>query len=178
MNFVSMIRKFDYARLRRFWERNLSGRQSDWPPGKALEHVVLRAFEIEGAEVRWPYSVQLGGETVEQIDGAIHVVGLTCLVECKDLAAPVNVEPLAKLRNQLLRRPSGAIGVVISRQGFTDPARTLARFIAPQSILLWEGADFDFALSRGQFVRGLQTKYRRLVEEAVPDYSLQTDYLP
>jgi hypothetical protein len=33
-----------------------------WPPGKAFEHIVLRAFEIERtARVVWPFTVPLHG---------------------------------------------------------------------------------------------------------------------
>ena len=28
----------------------------DWPLGKAFEHIVLRAFELEGASVRWSFN--------------------------------------------------------------------------------------------------------------------------
>jgi hypothetical protein len=34
--------------------------------------MVLRAFELDGAEVKWPYRVKLFGEEVEQIDGVIY----------------------------------------------------------------------------------------------------------
>jgi hypothetical protein len=29
-----------------------------WPPGKALEYLILRAFQLEGADVTWPYEVR------------------------------------------------------------------------------------------------------------------------
>src|SRR5580692_11222933 len=69
-----------------------------WPPGKAFEHIVLRGFDIEQeATVTWPYSVPLNGKIIEQIDGAVHFNGLSCLVETKDYHDPLNIEPIAKL---------------------------------------------------------------------------------
>jgi hypothetical protein len=38
-----------------------AGNTSGWAPGKAFEYLVLRAFQLEGAEVRWPYSVRIDG---------------------------------------------------------------------------------------------------------------------
>src|SRR5947209_18388617 len=73
-----------------------------WETGKALEYLVIRAFELDGAQVRWPYAVQLFGEDVEEIDGVVYYAGLSCLAECKDLSENVAIGPIAKLRNQLL----------------------------------------------------------------------------
>lgn len=65
---------------------NLTG----WPPGKALEYLVLRAFQLGGAEVTWPYEVRRRNVVVEQVDGAVYVDGLTCLIEAKDHAEPMD----------------------------------------------------------------------------------------
>jgi hypothetical protein len=132
------------------------------------EHFLLRAFELEGAEVRWPYQVKVYDEVAEQIDGAIHHGGLSVLVEAKDEARAVNVDPLAKLRNQLLRRPAGTIGLVVSTSGFTPAAQTLASFMAPTTILLWSGAEINLALEAREehpFCRGLFWKFKLAVEE-------------
>jgi hypothetical protein len=59
--------------------------------------------------------VKINEGEVEQIDGVVYSDELACLVECKDEAGKVNFEPIAKLRNQLLRRPGAAIGMVFSR---------------------------------------------------------------
>lgn len=34
-------------------------------PGKALEHLVPRMFQLEGAKVRWPYGTKLQRDVVE-----------------------------------------------------------------------------------------------------------------
>jgi hypothetical protein len=77
-----------------------------WDEGKALEYLVLRAFQLDGAEVAWPYTVKVKDRIVEQIDGVMYVDSLACLIECKDTSQEVNIEAIAKLRNQLLRRPA------------------------------------------------------------------------
>jgi hypothetical protein len=61
------------------------------------------------------------------------------LIECKDTFKEVNIEAIAKLRNQLLRRPAATIVSVFSRSGFTEAKVTLTGFVAPQTILLWRG---------------------------------------
>jgi hypothetical protein len=137
----------------------------------------LRAFEIEQVRVRYPYTVRVQDEVAEQIDGVVYSEGLSVLVEAKDQHLPLNVEPLAKLRSQLLRRPGGTIGVIFSRSGFTDPAQILAGYMAPTTILLWEGAEIELALETTKvrpFCRGLRWKYRRAVEEGVAFSDLTT----
>ena len=135
----------DSVALTNLFHQIRAGRAPDgWPAGKAFEFLVLRAFELEGAEVRWPYEVKLDGEVIEQIDGAIHADGASWLVEAKDQRSPVNVEPIAKLRNQLLRRPAAARGLVFSTSGFTEPAKTLCRFISPRRVVEEGFPDYDF----------------------------------
>ena len=145
----------------------------DWEPGRAFEYLIVRAFQLEGAEVRWPYDVQLEGERVEQIDGAVHLDGLSCLIETKDLqdGARLNVEPIAKMRNQLLRRPPATVGLIFSRSGFTGPAKTLARFTLSETILLWEREEFGVGLREARLLEGLRLKLRHAAEHAVPDYN-------
>ena len=120
----------------------------------------------------WPYSVIIEGEEVEQIDGALFLDGFSFLIEAKDRAGKANVEPIAKLRNQLLRRPSSAFGVVFSREGFTEPATILARFLAPQLVLLWNGEEIELALRGKMMRRGLVQKYHHALSHGFPDFNL------
>lgn len=167
------ISNFDKKKLINLWEQIKSGNTPDWESGKAFEYLVIRAFELEGAKVTYPYSVQLGdNETIEQIDGAVYCDGFSCIVESKDTDKPINVEPVAKLRNQLLRRPSSVIGIIFSNSGFTQPALTLARFLSPQTILLWTGEELEYALEKSLMKFLLQEKFRHCVENALPDYNL------
>lgn len=80
------IQKYGHNDLLELWrqitdeevqpQQKFSGKS--WDPGKAFEYLILRAFEFEGAEVRWPFSVELGGENVEELDGVIYTDGLAC----------------------------------------------------------------------------------------------------
>ena len=172
--YIERISALDRAGLLALWELiegDTSGADG-WEPGKAFEYLVLRAFQIEGASVSWPYSVRIFETVAEQIDGAVCTDGLHCLVESKDYQRPVNIEPVAKLRNQLSRRPAGSLGLLFSRNGFTEPARLLTQFLAPQTILLWDGAEVQFALEHERMSEGLRLKYRYAVEHAVPDHNL------
>lgn len=124
-----------------------------------------------------PYAVRLHGAVVEQIDGMIVSDGLTCMVEVKDQADRVNVEPLAKVRNQLLRRPAGVVGSVFSRGGFTEPAVTLAHFMAPHAILLWQGPEIAYLLAKRDFGRALKLTYRVLMQDGKPDFDSRARHL-
>lgn len=172
---VRRIRRLGHKGLLTLWSRIEAGTTVDdsWPAGKAFELLLLRQFEREGAAVQWPYEVRLGEDVIEQIDGAIHLLGLSCVCESKDYAQPINVEPIAKLRNQLLRRPAGAMGLIFSRNGFTDPALALARFVAPQTILLWHGDEIGYALRHEKMIPALQAKYRHAVEQGLPDLDIR-----
>jgi hypothetical protein len=162
----------DHTGLVGLWEEIEAGNTPGWEPGKAFEYSVLRAFELEGARVTWPYRVELAGQVVEQIDGVIYAADLVCLVESKQHSQPINIETIAKLRNQLARRPVSAIGLVFSYAGFTEPARLLTRYLAPQTILLWTREEIEHALRGQQMVLGLALKFKYAVEHCVPDYNL------
>lgn len=173
------INKLDYDGLLELWGLIEAGQTGtlDWEEGKAFEYLILRAFELEKAEVRWPFSVDMQGSVVEQIDGIIYSDGLSVIVESKDLTDRVNIEPIAKLRNQLLRRPSGSIGIIFSKSGFTEPARMLAQYLAPQTILLWGGDEVAYALENRYMRQGLLAKYRHCVERGLPDYNISLEGL-
>lgn len=160
--------------LVRLWNTIIAGNTPGWESGKAFEFLILRAFELEGALIRWPYSVSIFGENVEQIDGVIHFddINISILTEFKDYSKNLNFEPIAKLRSQLLRRPSNAIGSVFSTMGFTDPALILSQFSAPQTILLWEKDHIDYCLRNGCFKNGLLKKYRHAIEEGFPNFDV------
>lgn len=172
------ISRCDWQQLADLWKAITVGRTPGWQAGKAFEYLVIRAFQLDGADVRYPFSVRLDGDEIEQIDGVVYVEGLACLIECKDKNTIVNIEPIAKLRNQLLRRPGAVIGSVFSRQGFTDPALTLARFTAPQTILLWTGKEVEFALKKKYICRALLAKYRSCIEKGLPDYNIGIEEIP
>ena len=143
-----------------------------WNTGRAFEYLILRAFQIEGAKVRWPFRVRLGSDVIEQIDGVVHFEHFSCVVEAKDKEEPVNADPIAKLYYILARRPAGTIGSVFTRSFFTDPAVVLAVTTAPQRVLLWSGAEIDYALRNEALRDTLSEKYRFIVEEGIALYNV------
>jgi hypothetical protein len=142
----AQIKRLRWPGWRRLWAGIPAGSTPGWDAGEAFEHLLLRAFELDKAKVRYPYEVALLDEKVEEIDGAVHLPALSCLVESKDLGHNVDIAPSAKLRNQLLRRPGGTVGIVFSSRGFTPPAFLLAHFVLPQTILLWQGNEVELVL--------------------------------
>lgn len=178
--YEATIQALQWDGLRSLWQGIEQRHTPGWDQGKAFEYLVLRAFELDGADVRYSYSVKLFGEEVEQVDGVVYCSGLACLIESKDFAENVNVDiaPIAKLRNQLLRRPASTLGLVASRTGFTDPARHLSHFSLPQTILLWSGEEMNYALRQERMCDLLLLKYRVCVEDGLPDYDVRERDIP
>lgn len=172
---------WDYHNLRAMFDDILNAVPDPaWPPGKRLEYLVLRAFELEGADVKWPYDVKdpSNNTTVlEQIDGAVYTEHIASLIEAKDTSDEIAIDVIAKMRNQLLRRPSSTIGMIFSRSGYTEPAITLARFGFPQTILVWQGTEIELALARERMCEGLKLKYRHAVEQGWPDYHVGAAFI-
>ncbi len=174
------IQELDWDALRNLW-RGVQQRDTlGWNPGQAFQYLILRAFQLDGAEVTWPYRVELFGEEAEEIDGAVHIARVSALIESKDFGDGNNVTigPIAKLRNQLLRRPSGTVGVVFSRTGFTDPARILTHFALPQAIMLWSGPEIEYAIAQESMCELLELKFRICVEHGLPDYDVRERDIP
>jgi Restriction endonuclease len=163
------IQALDWAGLRDLWVKIQAGDTPDWDAGRAFEYLILRAFQLDGAVIRWPYRVDLHGEIVEQIDGVVVAAGLHAMVESKDQRDPVAIEPIAKLRNQLMRRPVATIGMVFSSSRYTAPALVLASYLAGQTILLWYAGEVSLALEKERIVPLLEAKYLGCVTDAVPD---------
>jgi hypothetical protein len=170
LEYIKRAEKMDWKALRKLWKTIQAGVTPDWDGGKALEHLVVRAFRLSGLEAEYPYDVPPGGKPLEQIDGLVRLDFATFLIECKDKDT-VDIEVLAKLRNQLLRRPDITLGCVFTVGDFTLPALTLADFAAPQRILLWAGVDIDDCLTVGDFQATLREKYRHLCKYGMTDRS-------
>ncbi len=171
----------DWNGLRALWSGIQTGNPAGWEQGEALEYLVVRAFELDPEEkvhVRYPYEVSLFGEKVEEIDGAIHLTGLTCLIESKDWGKNVAIGPIVKMRSQLLRRPAGTIGLMFSKRSFTTPAKYLAHFTMPQAVLLWSEYDLQVAMDEGRICRLLRLKHRVSCEDGIPDYDLRERNIP
>jgi hypothetical protein len=95
-----------------------------------------------------------------------------CLIESKDKTGAISVEPIAKLRNQLLRRPSGTVGFVFTRTHFTPPTVLLSHFTLPQAILLWTGKEVEHALEAEMICDFAKEKFRACVEHGMVDFDI------
>lgn len=177
VDYVAKISIADTDQLSRMLDDLSEGRPiRGWASGKAFEHIILQAFALEEAEIRWPFEVREGKHAIEQIDGTVYCDGLFCLVESKDYAEAINVEPIAKLRNQLSRRPAGTLGLIFARNGYTPSAKYLVKMDTLLNILLWEFEEVKLAIADQKMRRALQTKFRYAVEQALPDYNIERGY--
>jgi len=164
--------------LVQFWEKVKQKDTPLWQNGKALEYLIIRAFELNGANVSYPYEIYKNGKPFEQIDWFVYVNNLSCLIECKDYEnEKADFTPLAKIRSQLLRRPSQTIASIFCLAGFTEPATILATYAAPQTILLWEGSEINYVLNNNCICDSLTKKYKVFTERCVPDYNTLTNTL-
>jgi hypothetical protein len=163
-DYEKKIKTYQWPALQSLYAEIVARTTPGWAAGNALEYLIVRAFELDGASVRWPYDTQIDGEVVEQIDGAVAVSGLHCLIECKDESKPLAIAPLAKMRNQLQRRPPATVGLIFSTSGYTNPAQILASYLGSQTILLWHPEEIELAVKKGRIVPLLEAKYRACVE--------------
>ena len=53
------IADYDSPQLLELWSQIQARDTPNWEPGRALEYLIIRAFEIEGATVTYPFSVRL-----------------------------------------------------------------------------------------------------------------------
>ncbi|MBG1265112.1 hypothetical protein [Nostoc sp. WHI] len=54
-------------------------------------------------------------------------------------------------------------------------AITLARFVSPQTILLWGGEEIIYSLRNKSTSRSLIKKYRYCIEYGLPDYNITVE---
>lgn len=152
-----------------------------WPQGIAFEYLIIRCFEIAGAHVEYPFRVEIDGNMVEQIDGSVRTDQIYMLVESKDWQSKIDIQPIAKLRHQLGRRPACVMASVFSVMGFTQPAQTLTRYTPPLNVLLWEGIEIEKMLedaveTPSRPLNALHAKFKYAVEKAMPDYNIVGGY--
>lgn len=176
-NQVDRIRSLDRGEILKLWSRIKQGHSElteEWGAGRAFELLVVRAFELEGISVRWPYRVTYPQRfgTMEQIDGALTLDGNSYILESKHLSEAAAIEAIAKLRFRLEGRPPGTMGLLFSVNNFTVPTEVFAQFASPLNVLLWSRSDLDVALPAGGMAEGLRAKYRFAVEEGLPHLSL------
>ena len=170
-------RLVDRAELVALWKQIKAGQTPQWERGDAFEYLIIRAFDIEGLHVRWPYHVTLPQKvgTVEQVDGAVYFQERGFLIESKDQHRPKDIEPVAKLRIRLERRPPGTMGIVFSTRGFTVAAEVFAQFSSPMNVLFWGQEDVEYALAHGKMRDVLTYKMQYAIEEGLPHMLYQEE---
>jgi hypothetical protein len=168
--YIKRIEAMSWPELAVLWEAIKIGEVAGWEEGKAFEHLVMRGFALSGLAIEYPYDVPPGGSPIEQIDGLVILGCHTFLVECKD-SDKVDIEAIAKLRNQLLRRPKTTFGCVFTTGAFTAPALIITDFSVPHRILLWSGFDVQECVSKKDFKKTLQDKYGHLCKYGLTDHS-------
>ena len=168
--YIERAEKMLWPDLETLWAAIKNDDTPGWQSGKALEHLVIRAFRLSGLEAEYPYDVPPGGNPIEQIDGFAMMDSLVFLVECKDKES-VDIEAIAKLRNQLLRRPETTMGCVFAAGDFTSPALIITDFSVPHRILLWSEVDIDNCVRKRDFKLALRQKYIFLCKYGLTDHS-------
>jgi hypothetical protein len=164
-------RAWSREELVRMWERIRAREPIDgWQAGKAFEYVVVQAFQLEKARVRWPYQVTYPQRfgAMEQVDGMVYLGERAFLLESKDLSEPAAIESVARLRLRLESRPPGTMGVLFSVRDFTLPTEVFTQFATPLNVLLWGSEDLDTALGNGTMVAGLRAKLDYAHELGLP----------
>jgi Restriction endonuclease len=169
---VVAARSWDAAALQRVLSDLKRGAtQKGWAPGKDFEYLMVRAFEVEGVDVTYPFRVAVhdGNRTTEQIDGAIVHRDMLFLLESKAWEKPVSRGPLALLTSQLARRPPATMGMVFTLKGYTDAAVALTNMTSPVRVLLWTPDEVELAISQSKLKRALDFKYRYAQEHGMAD---------
>ena len=166
---LSTIRSYNWEKLKKLWAQIRIGNTPGWANGKALEYMFVRAFDMEGAEVVYPYTNDVGNAK-EQIDGYVFVkkLGAGFLIECKDWKEKVSFEELAKLHGRLTYRMSSTFGLFLSKNGFTPSAVEMMFMMHPHNILLWSFDEIDECFINHKFMKALKYKFQYAMATADP----------
>lgn len=52
---ITIIRSYDWSKLRKFWSQIKDGNTPGWANGKALEYLLVRAFDLDGCNKKACY---------------------------------------------------------------------------------------------------------------------------
>lgn len=158
-NLVTRIRTYNWPKLLKLWRNIKAGNSTGWNSGKALEYMLVRAFDLNAAEVVYPYRNSVL-DADEQMDGYVFIkdVGAGFLLECKDWSKSVSFDEVAKLHGRLTYRPAFTYGMFVSKEGYTPSAMNLMYSLHPHNILLWSFGDIDECFKHHKFVKALKYK--------------------
>ncbi|HEX2079905.1 MAG TPA: restriction endonuclease [Longimicrobium sp.] len=147
--------------IEQLWAQVQTRTATEWQAGRAFEYLVVRAFALSGLRVEYAYDVPLEGRPFEQIDGMVYLGDVPFLIECKDRQG-VDIEAIAKLRNQLQRRPPSTMGCLFVSGGFSRSALLLSNLAAPHRITLWSNPDISEGIENRNFAGLLRRKSHEL----------------
>ena len=166
---IATIRSYNWPKLKKLWSQIRLGNTPGWARGKALEYLLVRAFDLEGAEVVYPYNNSVS-TAQEQFDGYVVVkeLGAGFLIECKDWKDKVSFDELAKLHGRLTYRMPSAYGIFLSKTGFTPSAVELMFMMHPHNILLWSFDEIDECFKNHKFMKALKYKFQYAMITADP----------
>jgi hypothetical protein len=181
--YVKKIQGLDWKELSDLWKEIKSGSPiTGWESGKAFEYLIPRIFELDKVQVKYPFEVKMpyNEKTMEQIDGVIYPYGMPVLIESKDYndgdggKKNIGIEPIAKLRNQLSRRPYNSIGCVYSSGGFTEAVANLIDYLGNETILLWQGEEVEMCIQKMAIKEFFRIKYEMRVEHGIQNFNVAT----
>jgi hypothetical protein len=172
--YVQMARAMQWPEIEMLWKSIKNRQTPDWAPGKALEHLIVRAFELSGFDIEYPYTVSNEDGLIEQIDGFVYFNDLAFLIECKDTTKQ-DIEVLAKLKYKIDRRPPTTIAGVFICGTLTRQAVSLANYTTPQRITVWYLQDIEEAITQRDFKTMLIEKYRLLCRDGLLRKASETD---
>lgn len=181
LEYAQKIQALNWDELKVLWDNILNNNTPDWASGKAFEYLIIRMFELDKLEVRYPFSVPLpySSRSMEQIDGVVYIDNIAILIESKDYSndgkkSNINIEPIAKMRNQLNRRPYVSVGCVFSAGGFTEPVSTLIDYLGSETILLWQGEEIEKCLIDKNIKDFFKIKFKNRIEFGIHDFNITT----
>lgn len=173
LKLMNKIRTYNWEGLKRLWLKVQKHNTPGWEAGKALEYMIIRAFDLEGVEVAYPYSNKVINAQ-EQFDGYVFIkdLGVGFIFECKDWAKNVAFDELAKVHGRLTYRTPTTFGVFVSRNGFTPSATELMYMMHPHNVLLWSFEDIEECFKHHKFVKALKYKYQYAMMTANPNIAV------
>jgi hypothetical protein len=175
---TGLFKGFSHEHLTRIWNEVIepwvypAKGLHDLSAPVAFEYLIIRAFELEGAEVSYPFMAKPFSDSriLEEIDGAIYLPGISAIVESKCFDQKnVSAEQIGQLRNKLINRPSYGIGCFFARTAYQENALKQARMASPQCILLWTGEEIKQAFFAQRLVAVLQEKNKKFFEDLKPN---------
>lgn len=154
----------DWTGILKEWRAKQTGciNAIEWAPGKALEYLILRAFDLERnrpsdvQDVKYPFHKNSDGKQEQQIDGYIRTSRCCFLEECKDKKSKAKESDLSQLYIRVSNRPDTVIGLFFSMGGYTPSA--IKSNESQCHIILWDREDIEYCFDNMCFVDCLNYK--------------------